>query len=117
MQQKSLEAASAKVQFRAVMRTYKIELRHAPSKNKLNAVPGNRLAPVTCRLAGDDSAIDWARQELIGFYRRHQGSDQQYLEASVFELFPIGSPHEDENRRLGRWVINPDGLSWRPKAA
>ncbi len=99
------------------MRTYKIELRHAPSKNKLNSVPGNRLTPVTCRLASDDTAIGWAREELIGLYRRYRGSDHQYLEASVFELYPIGSANEDENRRLGRWVINPEGLSWRPKAA
>jgi len=99
------------------MRTYKIELRHAPSKNKLNAVPGNRLPPITSRLANDDSAIDWARGALLGLYRDHAGGDQRYLEASVFELYPIGSPHEDENRRLGRWVINPEGLSWRPKAA
>lgn len=99
------------------MRTYKLELRHAPSKNLLNAVPGNRMAPLTCRLASDDNAIDWARGELLGLYRTHAGGDQRYLEASVFELFPIGSAHEDENRRLGRWVINPDGLVWRPKAA
>ena len=99
------------------MRTYKLELRHAPSKNKLNAVPGNRLPPLTIRVATDDTAIDWAREELIGLYRRYRGSDQQYLEASVFELYPIGSPRESDNRRLGRWVINPEGLSWRPKAA
>ena len=117
MQQKRLEAAPVEVQFQRVMRTYKIELRHAPSKNKLNAVPGNRLAPLTARLAGDDTAIDWARGELLGLYRHHAGGDQRYLEASVFELFPIGSPHEDDNRRIGRWVINPDGLVWRPKEA
>ena len=99
------------------MRTYKLELRHAASKNRLNATRGNRLEPITARLAGDDTAIDWARNELIDLYRRTQGQPFQYLEASVFELYPIGSPHEDENRRLGRWVANPDGLNWRPKAA
>ncbi len=97
------------------MRTYKLELRHAPSKNRLNATRANRLAPITARLAGDDSAIDWARDELIGLYRREQGEDYHYLEASIFELYPIGSPQEDENRRLGRWVANPDGLHWRAK--
>lgn len=99
------------------MRTYKLELRHAPSKNKLNAIRGNRLPPLTARLASDDTAILWARDELVGLVRRKHGHHYQYVEASVFELYPIGSPLQDDNRRLGRWVINPDGLNWRPKAA
>ena len=99
------------------MRTYKVELRHAPSKNKLNAIRGNRLAPLTARLVSDETAIVWARDELIGLCRRKHGHHYQYVEASIFELYPLGSPREDDNRRLGRWVINTDGLAWRPKAA
>ena len=99
------------------MRTYKLELRHAPSKNKLNAIRGNRLPPLMVRLASDDSAIAWAREEVVGLSRRKQGHHYQYVEASIFELYPIGSPGEDDNRRLGRWVINAEGLNWRPKMA
>ncbi len=99
------------------MRTYKLELRHAPSKNTLNAMPDNRLPPLTARLASDDNAIIWARDELIGLCQVKHGVPFQYVEASVFELYPIGSPRESDNRRLGRWVINPVGLNWRPKAA
>jgi len=99
------------------MRTYKVELRHAPSKNKLNAIRGNRLAPLTARLASDETAIVWARDELVDLCQRKHGHHYQYVEASIFELYPIGSPHEDENRRLGRWVVNLQGLVWRPKAA
>ncbi len=99
------------------MRTYKLELRHAPSKNKLNAMRGNRLAPITARLACDEIAIVWARGELLGLCRRKHGHHYQYVEACIFELYPLGSPRQDENRRLGRWVSNTDGLNWRPKAA
>ncbi|HEX4097609.1 MAG TPA: hypothetical protein VHX64_12830 [Caulobacteraceae bacterium] len=99
------------------MRTYKLELRHAPSKNTLNATRANRLPPITARLSSDDSAITWARDELIGMARRERGDRYQYVEASIFELYPIGSPRQDDNRRLGRWVINFDGLHWRPTAA
>ena len=99
------------------MRTYKVELRHAPSKNKLNAIRGNRLPPLTARLVSDETAIVWARDELMGLCRRKHGHHYQYVEASIFELYPIGSPGQDDNRRLGRWVINLEGLMWRPKAA
>lgn len=100
------------------MRTYKLELRHAPSKNKLNAIKGNRLPPLVLRLANDEAAIGWARQELIGLSQHKSGHHYQYVEASVFELYPIGPGMGDnDNRRLGRWVLNTDGMSWRPKAA
>ena len=38
------------------MKTYSLELRHAVSKRKLNASPGNRLAPLRMRLDGDAAA-------------------------------------------------------------
>ena len=56
------------------MRTYKVELRHAPSKNKLNAIRGNRLPPLTARLVSDETAIVWARDELMGLCRRKHGT-------------------------------------------
>ncbi len=99
------------------MQTYKLELRHAPSKNKLNAIKGNRLPPLTARLASDDDAIVWARDELLGLARRKRGHHYQYVEASIWELYPIGPTAENDNRRLGRWVISTEGLNWRPRAA
>ena len=97
------------------MHTYKLELRYAPSKNKLNAIRGNRLPPLTVRLAADDNAIDWAREELVGLCRRKHGHHYQYVEASVFELYPIGPGGDADNRRLGRWVANIEGVNWRAK--
>jgi hypothetical protein len=100
------------------MRTYKLELRHAPSKNKLNAIKGNRLPPLTLRLASDSDAIVWARQELLGLCDRKRGHHYQYVEAGLWELLPIGpGTGDDDQRRLGRWVLNIDGVNWRPKAA
>jgi hypothetical protein len=100
------------------MKTYKIELRHAPSKNKLNTIRDNRLPPVTVRLPADDEAIAWARQELLRLASRKGGHHYQYVEAGVWELLPIGPSTRDEDaRRLGRWVANAEGLNWRPKAA
>ena len=100
------------------MKTYKIELRHAPSKNKLNAIRDNRLPPMTIRLVADDAAIGWAREELVELARRKGGHHYQYIEAGIWELLPIGpSTREDDSRRLGRWVANLDGLVWRPRAA
>jgi hypothetical protein len=100
------------------MRTYKLELRHAPSKNKLNAIKGNRLAPLTLRLPSDDEAIAWAREELLGLCDRKRGHHYQYVEASLWELLPLGAgTADDDKRRLGRWVLNLDGVNWRPKAA
>ena len=94
------------------MKTYSLELRHAPSKRRLNALADNRLEPLRTRLAGDHDAIAWAQRELLDFARYRRGADYQYVEAAVLELLPIGSPHGD-TRRLGRWVCNLDGLVWR----
>ncbi len=100
------------------MKTYKIELRHAPSKNKLNAIRDNRLAPLTVRLPADDEAIVAARQEVVQLATRKSGHHYQYIEAGVWELLPFGPSTRDEDaRRLGRWVANADGLFWRPRAA
>ena len=100
------------------MKTYKIELRHAPSKNKLNAMRDNRLPPVTVRLEADETAIGWAREEVVRLAARKRGHHSQYIEAGIWELLPIGpSTRDDDSRRLGRWVANADGLTWRPKAA
>jgi hypothetical protein len=100
------------------MKTYKIELRHAPSKNKLNAIRDNRLPPVTVRLDADETAIGWARDEVLRLAARKRGHHYQYIEAGIWELLPIGpSTRDDDSRRLGRWVANADGLTWRPKAA
>ncbi len=97
------------------MKTYKIELRHAPSKNKLNAIRDNRLPPITARLDADDEAIRWAREELFRLFGQKRGHHYQYLEAGIWELLPIGSTtSENDSRRLGRWVCNIDGLAWRP---
>ena len=49
------------------MKTYNLEMRHAASKRKLNALPGNRLEPLKSRLADDSAAIVWARNELMAF--------------------------------------------------
>jgi hypothetical protein len=98
------------------MKTYKVELRHAPSKNRLNAFDNNRLDPLTARLEGDEEAIRWAREELVRMFGRKAGPDYGYVEAAVWELLPIrAGASEDENRRLGRWVGNADGLIWRPR--
>jgi hypothetical protein len=100
------------------MKTYKIELRHAPSKNKLNAVRDNRLPPLTVRLPADDEAIGLAREEVARLAARLKGPHCRYIEAGVWELLPIGpATRDDDSRRLGRWVANADGLNWRPRAA
>lgn len=100
------------------MKTYKLELRHAPSKNKINAIRDNRLPPLTLRLVADDEAIGWARDEVIQLAARKRGHHYQYIEAGLWELLPIGpSTRDDDSRRLGRWVANAEGINWRPKAA
>ena len=100
------------------MKTYCVELRHAPSKRLLNATPDNRLDPLRTRLASDAEAADWARAELLDFARHRRGDDYQYVEASVIELLPIGKVVDDKDfRRLGRWVCNADGLIWRDTPA
>ena len=98
------------------MKTYKIELRHAPSKNKLNALRNNRLPPLTARLSADEEAIGWARLELIRIFERKRSPEYQYLEAGVWELLPLGpNTRDDDSRRLGRWVCNGEGMVWRPR--
>ena len=96
------------------MKTYNLDLRHAPSKRKLNAVPDNRLEPLKKRLPGDADAIAWAQAELLDFARRRGGKNFQYVEAALTELLPFGQLLAGKDyRRLGRWVCNADGLNWR----
>jgi hypothetical protein len=96
------------------MKTYNLDLRHAPSKRRLNALPGNRLAPLKQRLADDDAAMAWARDELRDFAGRRRGVNFQYLEAAITEMLPFGAITGDKDlRRLGRWVANAEGLVWR----
>jgi hypothetical protein len=100
------------------MKTYNLDLRHAPSKRRLNALPDNRLNPLKERLAGDAAAIAWAQSELLEFARRRRGVNYQYVEAAVSELLPFGQLLDGKDyRRLGRWVCNADGLAWRDAAA
>ena len=99
------------------MKTYSLELRHAPSKRMLNALPDNRLEPLKCRLQGDPAAIAWAQGELLDFARRRNGRNFQYVEAAVLELLPFGQTLDGRDyRRLGRWVCNLEGLIWRNAA-
>ncbi len=96
------------------MKTYNLDLRHAPSKRRLNALPNNRLDPLKARLADDDAAIRWAQGELLDFARRARGANFQYVEAALTELLPFGVLVDGKDyRRLGRWVCNADGLNWR----
>jgi len=95
------------------MKTYSLELRHAPSKNRLNALENNRLPPLRLRLEDDKAAIAWARDEAYQFADRNRGYYFQYVEAALMELLPIGASGADDYRRLGRWVINHDGFNWR----
>jgi hypothetical protein len=97
-----------------VMKTYSLELRHAPSKNRLNALENNRLSALRVRLKSDDEAISWARTEVYQFADRNRGFYFQYIEAALMELLPISASGGDDYRRLGRWVINHDGVNWRP---
>jgi len=100
------------------MKTYNLDLRHAASKRKLNALADNRLAPLKQRLAGDAAAIAWAQGELLEFARRRRGENYQYVEAALTELLPFGEDLDGKDyRRLGRWVSNPDGLVWRDAKA
>lgn len=100
------------------MKTYNLDLRHAPSKRRLNALADNRLAPLKQRLGSDVAAIAWAQGELLDFARRARGINFQYVEAALTELLPFGAFFEDKDyRRLGRWVCNPEGLVWREAGA
>ncbi len=96
------------------MKTYNLDLRHAPSKRRLNATPRNRLAPLKARLADDEAARRWAMAELLDFARRVKGEAYQYVEGALTELLPFGVLIDGKDyRRLGRWVCNADGLVWR----
>ena len=98
------------------MKTYKVELRHAQSKNRLNGLKNNRLPPLTVRLAADDEAIDWAREEVAQMARRKRVEQYRYIEGGLWELLPLGpATQDDDSRRLGRWVSNDRGLVWRPR--
>lgn len=96
------------------MKTYSLELRHAPSKNRLNNLENNRLSPLRLRLKSDAEAIAWAKTEVYQFGDRNRGYYFQYIEAALMELLPIGASADDGYRRLGRWVINHEGVNWRP---
>jgi hypothetical protein len=96
------------------MKTYQLDLRHAPSKNRLNALDDNRLPPLRLRLADDTVAIDWAKEEAQQFVKRNRGANFTYIEAALTELLPIGAAGDDDYRRVGRWVHNREGLNWRP---
>ena len=96
------------------MKTYSLELRHASSKRKLNALADNRLEPLKRRFEGDAAAIAWAQGELLDFARHASGKNYQYVEAAILELLPVGQRIDGKDyRRLGRWVCNADGLAWR----
>jgi hypothetical protein len=96
------------------MKTYSLELRHAPSKSRLNALDDNRLPAMRQRLASDDDAIAWGRSEAEQFAKRNRGANFRYIEAAVIELLPIGAPVDADYRRVGRWVVNHEGYNWRP---
>ncbi|HXU99602.1 MAG TPA: hypothetical protein VG166_03790 [Caulobacteraceae bacterium] len=100
------------------MKTYNIDLRHAASKRRLNALADNRLEPLKARFANDLEAIAWAQRELTDFGRRRTGANFQYVEAALTELLPFGAIRDGKDyRRLGRWVCNADGLVWRQAMA
>jgi len=100
------------------MKTYSLELRHAPSKRKLNALADNRLEPLKNRFEGDPAAIAWAQGELLDFARRRGGKNFQYVEAAIMELLPFGTLIDGKDyRRLRRWVCNADGIIWRDSLA
>lgn len=100
------------------MKTYNLEMRHAASKRRLNTSPGNRLEPLKTRLADDDAAIMWARNELLAFGMKRGGADYQYVEGALAELLPFSQIEGDKDmRRLGRWVCNADGITWRDASA
>ena len=96
------------------MKTYNLEMRHAVSKRRLNTSPGNRLEPLKSRQASDDDAIAWARNELLAFGMKRAGAAYRYVEGALAELLPFNVIQGDKDmRRLGRWVCNADGITWR----
>jgi len=84
------------------MKTYSLELRHAPSKRKLNALADNRLEPLKSRFEGDPAAIAWAQGELLDFARRRGGKNFQYVEAAIMELLPFGTLID--GRTIAAWA-------------
>jgi len=118
------------------MKTYNLDMRHAPSKRRLNALAGNRLNPLKERLAGDAAAIAWAQGELLFGVRRvraHRNRDK-FLWRLAVEIIVnrVDGQFADlvgmllripparagiAYRRLGRWVCNADGLVWRDAVA
>ena len=110
--------APMKTTLKLPMKTYNLDLRHAPSKRRLNALPNNRLEPLKQRCPDDDAAIRWAQAELLDFARHARGENYQYVEAALIELLPFGKLIDGRDyRRLGRWVCNADGLNWRESPA
>ena len=100
------------------MKTYHLELRHAPSKRRLNGLADNRLEPLKQRLDDDPAAIAWAQGELLHFARRRGGLNYQYVEAALVELLPFAKIVGGKDyRRIGRWVCNADGIAWRDTAS
>jgi len=96
------------------MKTYNLDMRHAPSKRRLNALANNRLDPLKKRVESDAEAIAWAQGELLDIARRQRGPNYQYVEAALLELLPFGTLIDGKDyRRLGRWVCNAEGLTWR----
>ena len=85
------------------MKTYNLDLRHAPSKRRLNALPNNRLDPLKRRLTSDVEAIAWAQSELLDFARRARGAKYQYVEAALVELLPFGQIHDGKDYRRSLW--------------
>ena len=118
MRVESPAARPQRLTLKIPMKTYNLDLRHAPSKRRLNALPGNRLEPLKKRLPDDAAAISWAQAELLDFARHARGPNYQYVEAALVELLPFGVYIDDKDfRRLGRWVCNADGLNWRDAQA
>ena len=100
------------------MKTYNLDLRHAPSKRRLNALANNRMAPLKERLADDQAAMTWAQQELLQMAKSWRGENYHYVEAAVMELLPFGQDRDGKDyRRVGRWVCNADGMNWRESPA
>ena len=100
------------------MKTYNLDLRHAPSKRRLNALANNRMAPLKERLADDQAAITWAQRELLQMAKSWRGENFHYVEAAVMELLPFGQDLDGKDyRRLGRWVCNADGMNWNDSPA
>ena len=96
------------------MKTYSLDLRHAPSKRRLNALADNRFEPLKSRQPDDQTAIRWAMAELLDLAKGRRGPNYQYVEGALLELLPFGQVVDGKDfRRLGRWVCNADGLNWR----